>query len=118
MGEDKVGCVWDNRYVIRKSLGAGTSARVYLAYDKVTSKHVALKHYEQWKGNEYQCKKEINNMEFLRKQDHDCKHVLRLHRVFPQDKRPCLVMDFVGGTTLKQEIRGSHKKGIAISMIR
>lgn len=115
---DETGSVWNKRYVIRRSLGAGASAKVWLAFDKQTSTHVALKHFVQWKGNEHQCRKEIKNLEFLRRLDKDGEHVTKLYEIFYHEGRPCLAMEFVGGTTLKQAILTSKKKGVAIHIIR
>lgn len=48
--------LWNYRYEIGKELGAGVSAKVYVAKDIRTGNQVAIKCYEEWKGcdNQFQ----------------------------------------------------------------
>ena len=44
----------NKRYIMKKVLGSGASAKVWLAIDKQTGSQIAVKCYEKWSGSDRQ----------------------------------------------------------------
>lgn len=109
MNKDKyVGKRLDGRYEIRELIGNGGMANVYLAYDKLEDRMVALKILK----DEY-----IDNEEFLRRFRNESKaiavlshpNIVKVFDVSFGNNIQYIVMEYIDGITLKEYIEQNGK---------
>jgi serine/threonine protein kinase len=93
-------------YRVCHLIGSGGGGRVYAGLDPVTGQQVALKI----------CSKQLTDrqMERLRTEDNVMsnlahRHIIKLHGVFENDSRLCIVMDYAEGGDLFEHIK-AHKQ--------
>ncbi|MGL5540177.1 MAG: Stk1 family PASTA domain-containing Ser/Thr kinase [Erysipelotrichaceae bacterium] len=108
-----------NRYEIKKSLGEGGMADVYLAHDQILNRDVAIKILRGDLSND-----PITLLRFQREAAAVSKlshpNVVEIYDVGQHEKRHYIVMEYIPGKTLKQLIllRGALDKGEAVDLMR
>mmetsp|Transcript_12931 Transcript_12931/g.29770 ORF Transcript_12931/g.29770 Transcript_12931/m.29770 type:complete len:363 (-) Transcript_12931:302-1390(-) len=111
------GSVLDNRYQCIESLGAGSSAQVWLVYDLKHKQTVAIKMFEIWEGMVTQSQREIDILQHIEEHSNCRSDVTRLLRTFSHQDRLCLVFPFVAGSTLRDVLNNNGKKGFEVGII-
>lgn len=93
-------------YRVQNLLGSGGAGRVYAGLDTRTGQTVALKI----------CSKQLTNKQLARLQTEykvmsnlEHRHIIKLHGVFENDSRMCLVMDYAEGGDLFDYIKSSGR---------
>ena len=91
-------------YDIVRELGAGGQSQVFLAFSKRTGLQYAIKQFSKKHLNQAQKRIEalVQEIETLRLLDHP--RILKLHRVYEDEKTICLVTEYVSGGTLYQSL--------------
>ncbi|MGD2251606.1 MAG: FHA domain-containing serine/threonine-protein kinase [Anaerolineales bacterium] len=103
------------RYFLRKHIGSGGMADVYLAWDKRRGAEMAVKVLRRdLIHNAHFSRMFAIEAELLRKLEHP--NIVRIYEFQRQGDIAFLVMDYVEGTNLRDEI-GKRKKPIAVSRI-
>ena len=83
-------------YRIESMLGRGGMGEVYLAWDEVLERHVAIKRIRSDRlGNAVQQARFLREARAVARLDHP--NVVRIHHVLETDESLCLVMEFVRG---------------------
>lgn len=83
-------------YRIESMLGRGGMGEVYLAWDEVLERHVAIKRIRSDRlGNAVQQARFLREARAVARLDHP--NVVRIHHVLETDESSCLVMEFVRG---------------------
>ena len=108
-----------DRYQFCNALGRGSSATVWRAYDKNEKRDVAIKEFADWEGCASQYDREIATLKALNAANAQGNHVLRFLDAFVRENdKPCIVMEFVPGKSLKQILKElRHDKGLALPII-
>ncbi len=100
---DLVGITLSNRYFLRRPIGSGGMADVYLAWDTDRSTEMAIKVLRRDLANNTRFRKRFaKEAEFLRKLDHP--NIVRLYAFDEDDGVVFVVMDWVEGNDLRQVI--------------
>jgi len=97
------GDVFAGRYRVLEMVGRGGFCQVYRAVDTIDEQEVALKFLRDGDGSSSVVSRMQRELRLAR----DLKHpnIVRLHDLIEDDDRICLVMEFVRGRTLKEEVR-------------
>ncbi|KAJ4776885.1 Kinase family protein [Rhynchospora pubera] len=110
------------RYVAQRKLGWGNFSTVWLAYDTLSSKYVAIKIQKSAKEYAESALHEIDILSSIAQGDaSNSKCVIKLLDHFkhggPNGQHQCLVTEFLGDSLLKL-IRYNRKKGIGLHQVR
>ncbi|KAK9069397.1 hypothetical protein SSX86_011300 [Deinandra increscens subsp. villosa] len=110
------------RYIAQRKLGWGQFSTVWLAYDSLTSKYVALKIQKSAPEFAESAIHEIEVVSVLTKNDPDNKKcVIRLLNHFkhtgPNGQHFCMVFEFLGDSIL-QLIKYNRYKGLPLNRVR
>ena len=95
------------RYELKKEIGRGGSARVYLAWDRLEKRHWAIKEItgHRGMGNEQGKAADSAEVRFLQKLYHPAlPHIVR---TISQKGKLYVVMDYVEGESLDETLRGT-----------
>ncbi len=84
----------DNRYIIKKEIGRGSSGCVYLIYDEKLKRNWAMKELKEYNKQEIDTLKTIDYVAFPRIVD-----------LIETDTSHFLIMDYIEGITLKEYIQ-------------
>jgi serine/threonine protein kinase len=91
------------RYIINKSIGEGGMAEVFLAYDTILKKQVAIKVLkDEFIGNKNICKRFIEEAKKLNRIDHQ--NIVRASDYIDELNYKAFVMDYIEGKTLRWKI--------------
>ena len=97
-----------NRYQLIRQLAAGSYGETWLANDLSLDRYVALKLQHQTDDNqEYQTEQFLREARIAASVSHQ--NVVAIFDAGSQNDRPFLVMEWVDGCTLKEEILGSRR---------
>jgi serine/threonine protein kinase len=116
--ELKITELLNHRYELGYEIGAGISAKVFLALDHETKTNVVIKRYEKWNSSKTQFQREVKNLKFLNAKDVDGKYVYNNVDNFSYDGHHCIVLDYYQGTTLEHEIKATRRRGLPTSLIK
>lgn len=99
-----VGEVINSRYDIKMLIGDGGMANVYLAYDRILRKNVAIKmlRYELSKDENFIKRFNREAMQVTKLQH---PNVVTTHAIGEYKNQPFIVMEYIKGTTLKDFLR-------------
>lgn len=99
-----IGEVINSRYDIKMLIGDGGMANVYLAYDRILRKNVAIKmlRYELSKDESF-IKRFNREASQVTKLEHP--NVVRSHAIGEYNNQPFIVMEYIKGKTLKDFLR-------------
>lgn len=115
----------EGQYTVQKQLGAGGQGVAYLATDSITSKEVVLKEMLLPVFVDMTVRKQAldrfeGECRILRSLDHE--QIVKLSNFFVEDHRAYLVLEYIDGRNLKQEINSGRKfsseeiKSLALDM--
>ena len=94
----------DGRYQIQELIGIGGMANVYKAVDLLENRYVAVKALrEEYIGNEEFMRRFRNESKAVALLSHP--NIVRVYDVSLSDRQPCIVMEYIGGITLKDYIQ-------------
>lgn len=110
-----IGTTVNERYDIKMLIGDGGMANVYLAFDRVENKHVAIKslRYELSKDERFikRFKRESSQVINL---DHP--NIVHVYSVEEDEDQPFMVMEYVKGHTLKDFLREKKYLPVDVSV--
>lgn len=106
---DRLGDTIEDNYEFadNDSIVCGGMSRVKGAFHKRTGKKVAIKIVEKVHSDHLQAL--TRELEILKTTDHP--NIVRLHEVYEDEEKLCLVLQFCSGGTLLDHIRSTHKSG-------
>lgn len=109
-GESALKTLLHDRYHLNQKIGEGGSAKVYLAFDLVLRKNVALKILSRQADKK---KFRVSLQRFKREVElalkFDSKHLVSILDIFTtENQRQVIVMEYVDGITLKHYINSQH----------
>jgi len=94
----------DGRYQVQELVGIGGMANVYKAVDLLENRYVAVKALrEEYIGNEEFMRRFRNESKAVALLSHP--NIVRVYDVSLSDRQPCIVMEYIGGITLKDYIQ-------------
>ena len=102
-GQFDAGDVFAGRYRILEMVGRGGFCQVYHAVDEETGQEVALKFLREGDDSSTVVSRMQRELRLARDLRHP--NIVRLNELVEDDDRVCLVMEFVTGQTLKDEVR-------------
>ncbi len=98
--EKYVGAVFDGRYKIEKIIGVGGMAVVYLAFDMLMNRHVAVKMLkEEIAGDEESVKRFVNESKAVAMMSH--RNIVSIYDVNVREDVKYIVMEYIEGITLR-----------------
>jgi len=114
-----IGTTVNERYEIKMLIGDGGMANVYLAYDLLEQRHVAIKslRYELSKDERFIKRFKRESSQVI---DLDHPNIVHVYAVEEDGEQPFMVMEYVKGHTLKDYLRekGALDVGDAIYIMR
>lgn len=96
-----------NKYRIIEILGEGASAKVYLAYDEVLEKNVALKILKNYNIDEKKIKNFEREAKAISMLDHD--NIIKIYEIDEWNGYHYIAQEYVEGISLKEFIRSTKK---------
>lgn len=113
-----LGTTLENRYLIEELIGVGGMADVYKAFDRIEQKTVAVKMLrEEYARDGEFLRRFRNETRAINSLDHP--NIVKIYDVMLGQSIPCIVMEYVAGTTLKDYIYSESGKSIknAVSVV-
>jgi serine/threonine-protein kinase len=106
IGHPTVETVVDNRYLVRRRLGVGATAVVYLAEDLQLPRRVAIKSLHDWFAEDEEVVERFRSEASTASALHH-PHIVGVYETGGWTGDPYIVMEYVAGRSLKSLIRGA-----------
>eukprot|EP00053_Salpingoeca_punica_P012448 m.111451 g.111451 ORF g.111451 m.111451 type:complete len:544 (+) comp15950_c5_seq1:649-2280(+) len=114
----RVGETFQERYLVKATLGKGSFGQVVEAHDSVSGQRVAIKIIKNKYAFRKQAKIEIRLLEKMRDLDpQESFHIVRLLRHFEHRNHLCLVFELLS-YNLYDLLRNTNFRGISLNLIR